>query len=60
MGLFSAKNDDQYRELAFKIGRGEKVSSVDRQAYEDYKKQVGAVPRELAMIEEAARRKSTR
>lgn len=60
MGLFSSKNDNQYRELAEKVGRGEQINSIDRDDYERYKKQCGSVPRELERIEQEARKKAGR
>jgi hypothetical protein len=56
VGLFKPKNNDDYREIAAKVGRGEAVNSIDLNDYYDYKKQCGSVPRELQRIEEDARK----
>lgn len=56
MGLFNPKNDDNYRQIAEKVGKGEAVNNSDLQDYYDYKKQCGSVPRELQRIEEDARK----
>ena len=56
MGLFKPKNNDDYREIAAKVGRGEAVNSIDLNDYNKYKSQCGEVPRELQRIEGDARK----
>lgn len=58
VSIFNPKNDNDYRRIAEKVGRGEYVDSIDRADYERYKRQCGSVPRELQRIEDDARRET--
>lgn len=57
MGFWNPKDDDEYRQLAEKRGRGERISSQDSKDLDRYMRQCGRVPKELKSIEKKEREK---